>query len=97
MLDELLEYHQTPGPDTFVADVMKGIQRQQKLRKLILTGSGLIGALFGIVGAMFLTEPISRLTTQLAADGSATTLGLAIMALVAFLGWLLHDETRMRV
>jgi len=97
VLDELLKYHQTPGPDTFVAEVMKSIQRQQKLRKLIFTGSGLIGGLFGIVGAMLLSDPISRLTTQLAAGESATTLGLAIMSLVAFLGWLLHDETRMTV
>jgi flagellar motor component MotA len=97
VLDELLEYHQTPGSDSFVADVMKSIQRQQKLKKLILLSSGLIGAVFGIVGAMFLSESINRLTTQLAAAESATSLGLAIMSLVAFLGWLLHDETRMRV
>lgn len=97
MLDELLKYHQTPGPDTFVAEVMKGIERQQKTRKLILLGSGVIGGLFGVMGATLLSDSIGRLITQAVAGDAAMPLGLAVMSAIAFLGWLLQDETRMIV
>ncbi len=97
MLDELLEYHQTPAADTFVADVMKGIKRQQRLRQLILTGSSVIGGLFGVAGAMLLSDPVGQLITQFSVGDSVMSVGLALMSAVAFLGWLLHDETRMSV
>lgn len=97
MLDELLEYHQTPGPDSFVADVIKGIERQQKMRKLILLGSSLIGGLFGVLGASLLSDPITSLLAQVATGEAAMPLGLAVMSTIALLGWLLHDETRMSV
>jgi len=97
MLDELLKYHQTPVDDAFVADVMNGIARQQKTRKLILLGSGVIGGLFGVVGATLLSDPIARLVAQLVAGDAALPLGLAAMSVIAFLAWLLQDETRMIV
>ncbi len=97
MLDELLGYHQTPAADTFVADVIKGIERQQKTRRLILLGSGVIGGLFGIAGAVLLSDSIASLLAQLAAGDAALPLGLAAMSVVAFLAWLLQDETRMTV
>jgi len=97
VLDELLEYHQTPAADTFVADVMKGIKRQQRLRQLILTGSSVIGGLFGVAGAMLLSDPVGQLITQFSVGDSVMSVGLALMSAVAFLGWLLHDETRMSV
>ena len=97
MLDELLEYHQTPKADTFVVDVMKGIERQQKMRKFILAGSGVIGGSFGVLGASLLSDSIANLVTQLTAGDAAMPLGLAVMSAVAFIGWLLHEETRMSV
>jgi len=97
MLDKLLEYHQAPETDTFVADVMKGIERQQKTRKLILAGSGVIGGAFGVLGASLLSDSIANLVTQLTAGDAAMPMGLAVMTAVAFIGWLLHDETRMSV
>ena len=97
MLDELLEYHQTPSDDTFVVDVMKEIKRQQKTRKLILLGSSVIGGLFGVVGATLLSDSIARLVAQLASGNAALPLGLAAMSAVAFLTWLLQDETKMTV
>jgi len=97
MLDELLQYHQTPEPDTFVIDVMKGVERQQKTRKLILAGSSLIGAVFGVAGAMMLSDPIARLISQLTTGESALPMGMAAMSVVAFLAWLLQDETKMSV
>jgi hypothetical protein len=95
MLDELLEYHQTPSDDTFVVDVMKEIKQQQKTRKLILLGSSVIGGLFGIAGATLLSDPIASLVAQLAASNAALPLGLALMSTLAVLAWLLQDETRM--
>jgi len=97
MLDEILEYHQTPPDDTFVVDVMHQIKRQQKTRKLILLGSGVIGGLFGIAGATMLSGPIARLVAPLAVGDTALPLGLALLSAVAFLVWLLQDETRMTV
>lgn len=97
MLDELLQYHQKPETDTFVVDVMKRVERQQKTRKLILAGFSLIGGLFGIAGAMILSEPIALLASQFASGDAALPLGLAAMSVVAFLGWLLQDDTRMCV
>jgi hypothetical protein len=97
VLDKLLQYHQTPATDTFVPEVMKGIKRQQRRRQVILTGASVIGGLFGVAGAMMLSDPIGNLITQLSAGNTAMSVGLALMSGVAFLGWLLHDETRMSV
>jgi hypothetical protein len=97
MLDELLQYHQTPETEPFVVDVMKNVERQHKTRKLILAGSGLIGGLFGVAGAMMLSDPIAHLIVQISSEGTAMPFGLATISVVAFLGWLLQDDIRMRV
>ena len=59
MLDEILEYHETPQDDDFVAGVIKSVQRQQRMRRIILTVTGVVGASFAIgadpiMAAMFL-------------------------------------------
>jgi len=97
MLDELLEYHQTPSDDTFVVDVIHQIKRQQKTRQLILLGSGVIGGLFGVAGAAMLSGPIAKLVAHSSVGDAALPLGLAVMSAVAFVVWLLQDETRMTV
>jgi len=35
MLDEILEYHEMPEDDNFVAGVIKGLRHQQRMRRLI--------------------------------------------------------------
>jgi len=97
VLDKLLEYHQTPATDRFVSEVMEGIKRQQRMRQTILTAASVIGGSFGVAGAMMLSDPVGQLITQLSAGNTAMSVGLALMSGVAFLGWLLQDETRMRV
>ncbi len=97
MLDKLLEYHQTPATDRFVSEVMEGIKRQQRMRQIILTAASVIGGSFGVAGAMLLSDPVGQLITQFSAGESPMSVGLALMSAVAFLGWLLHDETRMSV
>ena len=36
MLDQLPKYHETPEPKEFTARVMMGIERQQRMRRLLL-------------------------------------------------------------
>jgi len=88
MLDELLAYHDTPEPGDFTAQVMRGVRRQERLRRLILIGSGALGAAFGVAGAALLAEPLSRLLGGF----DSLQMGVAVMAALALLGWLLHEE-----
>lgn len=91
MLDELLAYHQTPEQDDFVADVMRGIKRQQRIRKLILTATGLIGASFGAVGILKLSDSLGHIFSS----ANVLQLSTAAVLTLAFLTWLLHEEAEL--
>ncbi len=88
MLDQLLEYHETPETGDFVANVMKGVQRQQRIRRLVLWGLGAVGAAFGVAGVMLLSEPVNRLFSGM----EVLPVSLGVLGAVAVLGWLLHEE-----
>lgn len=92
MLDELLRYEETPLEDDFTLKVMHAIrqreQQVQRQRRLILWGAGAVGALFGIAGAVMLTEPLAALF-----DGAALPIGTGIVLVTAACVWLLQDET----
>ena len=88
MLDQLLEYHETPERGDFTAAVMRGVSRQRRIRKLILAGSGLVGAAFGMAGMMLLSEPVSRFLGEV--DLLPVSLGAVLI--VAMVTWLLYDE-----
>ena len=90
--EQLLEYSGAPPAGEFVAQVMQRIAREQQIRKLILVVSGLIGALFGITGAVMLSDSISRFFTVSMSATGPLPVSLAIVAVVAFLAWLLNDE-----
>jgi hypothetical protein len=104
MLDDVLKYHELPESAEFVAAVMHVVERQQKQqqqkRRRILLWCGLIGALFGAVGAWQLAEPLGSLSaqwlaaldTQWLADRSALANGVVLLAFVGALGWLLLEE-----
>jgi hypothetical protein len=89
MLDEILKYHETPEDEKFVAGVMKGVRRQQRVRKLILTTTGLVGGAFGAVGMFMIADSLGGLFT------SATVLpvSIALVGLAVFVTWLFQDET----
>ncbi len=87
MLDELLTYHQTPKPDDFVARVMRGIKRQQRMRKFILATTGLVGATFGAAGMLQLSQAFERIFSE----ANLLPVSTAVVLGVAFLTWLLHD------
>ena len=88
MLDELLEYHETPESGDFAAQVMKRVQRQQRLRRAILWGSGLVGAAFGAVGVLTLSEPLGRVFE----NAGMLPVSVGVVATMAFVAWLLQDE-----
>lgn len=88
MLDEILEYHETPQDDNFVAGVIKRVQHQQRVRRLILTATGLVGASFGAVGMLMISDSINRLITAT----NVLPVSIALVGLVALLAWLFQDE-----
>ena len=88
MLDEILEYHETPEDDNFVAEVIKGVRRQQRIRRLILTVTGMVGASFGAVGVLMISDGINRLIT----DTHVLPASVAVVGLAAFMAWLFQDE-----
>jgi hypothetical protein len=88
MLDEILDYHETPEDDNFVAGVMKRVQRQQRMRRLILTATGMVGAVFGATGVLMISDSINRLIT----DANVLPVSIALVGLAAFMAWLFQDE-----
>jgi hypothetical protein len=88
MLDEMLRYHQTPEDDNFMAGVMKRVRQQQRIRRLILTATGMVGASFGAVGILMISDSINRLIT----DTNMLPASVALVGLVAFMAWLFQDE-----
>jgi len=88
MLDEILEYHETPQDDNFVTGVTKRVQHQQRMRRLILTTTGMIGASFGAVGMLMISDSINQLIT----DTNVLPASIVLVGLVALLAWIFQDE-----
>jgi len=88
MLDEILEFHETPQDDNFVAGVLKRVRHQQRMRRLILTATGMVGASFGAVGILLISDSINRLIT----DTNVLPVSVTLVGLVALLAWLFQDE-----
>ena len=88
MLDELLKYHETPAKDDFTAQVMKRVQRKQRQRRMILWGSGLVGAAFGAIGVLTLSKPLG----ELFANSGPLPVSVGVVAAIALVAWLLQDE-----
>jgi uncharacterized membrane protein YsdA (DUF1294 family) len=93
-LGRLLEYPEAPQAETFVVDVMRGVKREQRIRKVILWAFGLVGALFGLAGAMMLSDSITSLFTFTVAMPAEETMQvvLFIVAAAAFYIWFMNDD-----
>jgi len=93
-LEQLLQYSETPQPEAFVMDVMRGVRREQRTRKIILWAFGLIGALFGLSGALMLAGPVSGLFTFSLALPAMETMQvtLFIVGAAAFYLWFMNDD-----
>ncbi len=88
MLDDLLKYHDNPEPEGFTNRVMKRVKRQQRLRRLILWSTGLVGAAFGAAGVLLLSEPLERVFS----DVGVLPVSVGAVLIVGFMAWLLQDE-----
>jgi len=88
MLDETLEYHETPQDDDFVTGVMKGVRRQQRMRKLILATTGVVGASFAAFGVLTISDSVNQLIT----DTNVLPVSVALVGIAAFMTWLFQDE-----
>jgi hypothetical protein len=88
-LEQLLAYPEETLTDDFTREVMRRVRRQQRLRRAVLWGTGVIGAGFGLLGASLLSEPLARAFTDL----GPLTVSLGAVLTTGFLVWLLSDET----
>ena len=88
MLDEILKYHETLEDSDCVIAVMKRVRQQQRVRRLILTVTGIIGGAFGAFGVLRLTESIGHLFT----GANVLPFSLTLVGIAAFLAWLFRDE-----
>ena len=91
MLDSLLEYNEDLPADAFVLDVMQRVRRERRRRRLILMVFGLIGAAFGLAGALLLSEPLTRTFTGMPPIGT-TQVVLFVVAAVAFYAWFMNED-----
>jgi len=93
-LEALLEYSESPQPGAFVMDVMRGVRRERRTRRLILWAFGLVGALFGLAGAVMLSGSIERLFTFTLNMPAMETMQatLFIVGAAAFYLWFMNDD-----
>ena len=93
-LETLLEYSESPQPEAFTMDVMRSVRRERRTRKLILWAFGLVGALFGLAGAVMLSGSITRLFTFTVTMPATETMQvvLFIVAAAAFYIWFMNDD-----
>jgi hypothetical protein len=88
MLNEILRYHDTPKDGDFVTEVMKRVRRQQRVRRLILTVTSMVGAVFGAIGVLMLSDSIGRFIT----GTDALPVSIALVGTAVFMAWLFRDE-----
>ena len=93
-LEQLLAYPEdyASDRDAFVEGVMQQVSRQQKIRRVILYIFGLIGAVFGAMGATLLSGKITWLFTEVLNGTLMMQAVLLVIAAAAFYIWFMNDE-----
>lgn len=93
-LKQLLQYGDPPNDEAFVMDVMHSVKRQQRTRRTILWVFGLVGALFGVSGAMMLSGPVGGLLSGGMGLPVTETMQatLFIVGAAAFYLWFMNDD-----
>ena len=97
-LEELLAYPE-PGDgdeDLFVVDVMRQVEKQRRLRKVILFLFGSIGAVFGLIGASLLSGSIGELLSGSISAMTWVQLPLLAAGALAFYTWFMNDDLATR-
>lgn len=95
-LDSLLAFREEPPGDAFVLKVMGQVRRERRRRRLILSVFGLLGAAFGLIGAILLSEPLARIFAGLPPMGT-TQVALFTAAAVAFYAWFMNEDVDLAV
>ena len=90
-LDELLGHREELPSDAFVLNVMHEVKRARRVRGLILLLFGIVGAVFGTIGAILLSGRIAALFSTLPATATMQAV-LIICAGVAFYTWFMNDD-----
>lgn len=93
-LGQLLGYPDSTQADSgeFIATVMNQVRREQRTRNLILFAFGLVGALFGLAGALILSEKITWLFTETLSGTTTMQVVLIVVAALAFYTWFMNDD-----
>jgi len=98
-LQRLLAYPAPPAgddPDRFVVAVMDRVRRERRRRRLVLFGFGGIGALFGLLGATWLADPIARLFIDAIPAEWLMQGALLVAGAAAFHAWMMGDDLPLR-
>ena len=90
-IEQLLRFHDACLSDEFVAGVMHRVRREHRRRQLILAIFGLVGAAFGLVGAILLSDTIGRIFASLPLTGTTQAVLLGV-AVIAFYGWFMNED-----
>lgn len=93
-LDELLGYPDAgaPNDDLFVVDVMRQVAKERRTRKIILFLFGSIGAVFGLVGTLLLSDSVSQFLTETVSTMAWLQLPLLAAGAIAFYAWFMNDD-----
>jgi len=93
-LEEWLNYPEAPRSEAFVIDVMQAVGREQRTRKLILWAFGLVGGVFGLLGAIMLSESINSLLPVLQSLPAMETMQATLFTVgaAALYLWFMNDD-----
>ena len=93
-LEQLLSYDDagTPGDDLFVVDVMRQLAKERRTRKFILLLFGGIGAVFGLIGAILLSDGIQHVLTETVSATAWFQVPLLVAGAAAFYIWCMNDD-----
>lgn len=91
-LEQILAYDTPDDGNLFVSGVMREVRRENRARRWILLLFGAIGALFGVAGAVMLSDSIGWLFTEAVPVTRVMQAALFTAAAMAFYTWFMNDD-----
>ena len=98
-LQRLLAYPEASNRadgDRFVVAVKNRVRRERRRRRLVLSAFGGVGALFGLLGAAWLADPIARLFSDGIPADWLMQGALLVAGAAAFHAWMMGDDLPLR-